>query len=94
MLVAYGFGIILIYGPWPQLDDAFSSHFVVAVAISGSFSPQMYMHLVEARDDNVFTASRTLSSLRVASFASPEVSLASPFAERSITRTRSLAVEQ
>ena len=43
-------------------------HFMISVAISGFFSPQMYIHLLEARDKNMLTPSLTsLPSLHVAS---------------------------
>ena len=65
MLATYLMGVAISVGMGcPELLI-----FAIAVAISGSFSPLMYIHLVEARDHNVLTANQTLPSLQFATLA-------------------------
>lgn len=52
-----------------------TAHFAASVAVSGCLCPRMFIHLMKARDDQLFTSSRDLSSLQFASFAGLEVSL-------------------
>ena len=81
MLSAYAFGLVLII--WPiynftppenTASDFVLLQFIVSVAISGSISPQLYIHLVELQKEQEFVPSRSLLSLRFASSVGPEVS--------------------
>ena len=57
------------------LLQAIYPHFVTSVAISGSFSPQMYIHLVQAHEDRALIPSRELASLQFAPLLDSQVRL-------------------
>lgn len=77
MLAVYMIGLYIVVKPGTLSEESGHlrfAHFVVAVAISGSFSPLMYIHLKEAHDCNVLTASQILPSIQIASFPTSDVS--------------------
>ena len=74
MVAAYATGIYLITAETQDhISNLLYAHFVISVSISGSFSPKMYIHLLEARNDHAFSPSLDLSSLRFASFTESDV---------------------
>ena len=75
MLGLYGVGIILV----SQAESFYISisltvHFVASVAVSGSLSPRMYIHLQQAHKVNSGGVSQNLSTFRAASFIVSDVS--------------------
>ena len=56
-------------------DDIAMAHFAASVAVSGCLSPRMFIHLMQARDDQLFDPNCDLPSLQIVSFAGSEVSL-------------------
>ena len=79
MLVLYAVGLGLV-----SQAEAFHGsisltvHFVASVAVSGSLSPRMYIHLKQAYEANAGGASQNLSSFRAASFTASDVSVSLP----------------
>lgn len=85
MLSSYAIGIFLVVSPFtagpiwwlgsPSATDFIFAHFMLSVAISGSFSPQMYIHLMELQKKREFVPSGSLPSCGTVSFVvvGPEV---------------------
>ena len=67
MLIFYALGIVLSFD-WEAevtLSYFFNAHFMASVAISGFFSPWMYIHLKRAYEEPVRLSIRTLTTLHV-----------------------------
>ena len=75
MTVMYSVGIFLTSGNISKNRNLLAAHFVASVALSGSLSPQMYIHLKQAQEDQSGVPSYSLPSLRAATVVNPEVSL-------------------
>ena len=75
MLVLYAAGIVLVYqAELERMSISLTVHFVASVAVSGSLSPRMYIHLKQAYEANAGGVSQNLSSFRAASFIASDVS--------------------
>ena len=74
MLILYAVGTILVFqAEAAHISISLTVHFVASVAVSGSLSPRMYIHLKQAYEVNAGGASQNLSSFRAASFTVPDV---------------------
>ena len=94
MVACYGFGIRFSVSSYSTktLDDALNgfvtnnglaaAHFGASVAVSGSLSPRMFIHLMQARHEQLFTPSRELPSLQFASFPGNDLSICSSVPSR------------
>ena len=85
MLILYAVGTILVFqAEAAHISISLTVHFVASVAVSGSLSPRMYIHLKRAYEANAGGASQNLSSFRAAPFTVSDVS---PFLPSRIVQT-------
>ena len=83
MVLGYFMGLLFssarVSFVYPKNNDGYDyvfwifPHFIGSVALSGSLPPQMYIHLVHARDSRTLTPSQDLSAMQFASFPDLEV---------------------